>query len=374
MRIGIDIRALGSASGRRGVGVYVRGLLSGLAQAMPAGDDLVLFGNGLEGEVPAVPRAARVTLRRPRRAITVWDQIAWAPTLARRRISVFHSPFYAVPRLRPPGCRIVQTIHDLTPLKIPGSVSRRNARLFRINFSLARAADRIIVPSEATRADVVSILGIPEGRIRVIPEASDITPGEVDGPVDRPAQAASRLGLRARYLMHAGGHDAVKNLPRLVQAMCILRGRGRDLDLVITGEHGPGTAALIGMAAAAGLLDRVKLPGFVPRRDLVALYRGAAAMVYPSLTEGFGLPVVEAMACGAPVVASSAGAIPEVGADACLYVEPSDPAAIASAVERLLDDAGLAADLSRRGRARASLFSWSETARRTLEVYREAAG
>ncbi|HEY3175608.1 MAG TPA: glycosyltransferase family 1 protein [Candidatus Polarisedimenticolia bacterium] len=364
---------MSGTSGRRGVGSYIRGLLAGLALEMAAGDDdIVLFGDGLEEEPRAAGRVMRVRLRRPRRAITLWDQFAWAPLLALRRVTVFHSPFYAVPLIRPRSCRVVQTIHDLTPLKLPGTVSRRNARLFRINFSLARRADRIIVPSEATKADVVSLLGIDGAEVTVIPLAADITPAELAAPDPSAAVVASRLGIRGRYILHTGGHDIVKNLPRLLGALAALTARGRDLTLVIAGEHGPATAELIRSAAATGLLDRVRLPGFVPRPTLVALYRGAAAVVYPSFTEGFGLPVLEAMACGAPVVASRAGAIPEVGGDACLYVDPSDERQIEGAIARILDDETLAADLSRRGRERAARFTWRETARRTIEVYRGA--
>jgi len=154
--------------------------------------------------------------------------------------------------------------------------------------------------------------------------------------------------------------------------MLLIRDR-RDLDLVITGEHGPDTGVLIGRIAAAGLLDRARLPGFVPRSDLIALYRGAAALVYPSLAEGFGLPVIEAMTCGVPVIAASSGALPEVGGDACLYVRAGDAEMLAGTIASLLDDAGRASRLSREGMARASRFSWRETARRTFQVYREVA-
>jgi len=315
-----------------------------------------------------------VALGRPSRGITLWDQIAWPPLLARLRVSVFHSPFYAIPRFRPPGCRLVQTVHDLTPLKLPASVSKHNARIFRLNFRLARRADRLIVPSEFTRGDVLELLACPPERITVIPEAADVTPEEIASADAARADVLARLDMKRAYLLHTGGHDVVKNLPGLLEAFAVLAGQGRDIELVIAGEHGPPTAPIIARAAMLGLLDRVRLPGFLPRRDLIALYRGATAVVYPSWAEGFGLPVIEAMSCGAPVVASSAGALAEVGGDACLYADPADAAAIASQAARVMDDASLAADLSRRGRARAERFTWRETARRTLQVYREVAG
>ena len=378
MRIGIDIRPLGSASGGRGVGTYIRGLLSGLERELEARgadrrDDVVLFSHRQDERLEPPTRFKAVRLSRPRRGITLWDQIAWPLLLSRRRIAVFHSPFYAVPRWRPSGCRVVQTIHDLTPLKLPGSVPARAARVFRANFQLARAADRIIVPSETTRGDVADMLGIALDRVTVVPEACDITPAEIAAADQALPRTLARLGLQQPYLIHSGGHDMVKNLTGVINAFAALAVAGRDLMLVIAGAHGPLTPSLIAACARLGVLDRVRLPGFVPRADLIALYRGASALVYPSLAEGFGLPLLEAMTCGLPVVASRAGALREVGGEACVYADSVDPASIAAACARVLDDDDLAADLSRRGRERAAGYSWRTAARRTLEVYEEAA-
>ncbi len=375
LRVGLDVRPLSGASGRRGVGTYIRGLLSG----WPEGDDgmaLYLFEAGpANGGLPEAPQGAvRVRLRRPRRGITLWDQAAWFPVMLRRRLAVFHSPFYAVPRLRPRGCAVVQTVHDLTPIRFPGAVSPRNERIFRANFRLARTADRIIVPSCATRDDVVERLGIPATRCVVIPEACDITAEEVARAADRIATVCARIGIeRGRYLLHTGGHDRVKNLGRLLQAFAVCARDAPDLRLVLSGDHGRETASIMNLAARLGVMPRVRLPGWVPREDLIALYRGAAVVVYPSLSEGFGLPVLEAMTCGAPVVASHAGALPEVAGDACLLVDPERADAIADAARRCLEDADLAARLSEAGRRRAAGFSWKEAARRTVEVYREVA-
>ena len=374
MRIGIDIRALGSASGRRGVGTYIRGLISGLAETISeTRADVLLFSDRSGEGLPAPAPLKGIRLSRPRRAITFWDQLAWPPLLARRRVTVFHSPFYAIPRMRPSRCSVVQTIHDLTPLKFQGCVTPHNARIFRINFSLARSADCIIVPSEATRGDVETLLRIPADRITVIPEATDITPEDISSAERGWPVVADRLGIKRRFLLHTGGHDKVKNLPRLLDAFAALVRGGRDLSLVIVGAHTQETGAIIGRAAMQGLLDRVILPGFVSRSDLVALYRRTDALVYPSFAEGFGLPVLDAMACGAPVVTANTGALPEVGGDACLYVDPADTQAIVSVVARVLDEPGLASDLSRRGRHRAAQFSWRETARQTLAAYRKVA-
>ncbi|HET6373201.1 MAG TPA: glycosyltransferase family 1 protein, partial [Candidatus Polarisedimenticolia bacterium] len=241
------------------------------------------------------------------------------------------------------------------------------------NFSLARRADMIIVPSMATRDDVVSLLSIPRERVVVIPLASDIDEGSLAAADEAVPAVATKLRLKGRYLLHTGGHDPVKNLPRLLDAFTRLVVGGRDLGLVIAGEHTRHTGLIIERAARLRVLQRVSLPGFVAREDLVALYRGAAALVYPSSAEGFGLPILEAMTCGTPVIAGRAGALPEVGGDACLYADPEDTSAIAEAVARVVDDPSLSGDLSRRGKARAAGFTWRQTARKTLAVYRGAA-
>jgi len=161
----------------------------------------------------------------------------------------------------------------------------------------------------------------------------------------------------------------VKNLPRLIDAFARLLAAGRDLDLVLTGEHGSFTAALAQHAARAGVLPRVRMPGYLPRADLLALYRAAAVVVYPSLTEGFGLPVLEAMTRGIPVIVSNTSSLPEVTGDAALGVNPRSIREIAAAIETLCTDVDLAEKLASAGRQRAERFSWDETARRTLQVY-----
>lgn len=372
MRVGIDIRALGTASARRGVGTYVRGLLNGLAEITAGSKDEILLFSHEKDEPEGIPAAFKqVRLRRPRSAITLWDQFAWPPLLRRLGIDVFHSPFYALPIVRPRACAAVQTIHDLTPLKIAGSVSRRNALLFRLNFRIARGADRIIADSQATRDDVVSRLGIPESRVSNIPLATDMI--EMDTVVDRVRlpEVIGRFGIARPYILHTGGHDPSKNLGTVISAMRELAGSGLDLRFVVSGDAGAGSSDLRELARRSGLEDRVIFVGYVSKADLVALYCGAEALVYPSLMEGFGLPVIEAMACGTPVIASRAGAIPEVGGDACLYVDPEDVAGITIAIRRVLTEPALAPGMAERGRSLAGRFSWHETARLTLLVYRE---
>jgi len=359
------------------VGTYVRGLVGALLDAR-GGDDFVLFhreGALLPGEW-RLPRegASPAALTRPRRGVTLWDQFAWPRTIARHDVAVFHSPFWTLPIAAASACALVQTLHDLTPVKLAHSVSLRNEMIFRANFACARFARRVIVPSRSTLADAVSLGGIRLERIRAIPEGIDLPPALLAAADQALPALRLRLKLGGRYLLHTGGQDPVKNLEAAQAAAAALVRRGLDLLLVVTGEVGRSGEEMRRRAAAMGIGDRLVMTGYLERLDLVALYRGASALLYPSINEGFGLPLLEAMACGTPVVAARAGALPEVGGGACLYAEPGDVEALASAAGSILADEELARRLSGEGRARAASFTWAEAARRTLEVYHEAAG
>jgi len=376
LRIGIDVRPIGGASGRRGVGTYVRELVGALFEEARE-DEIVLF-HADAGSLPAEwslprPGVAPVLLGRPRRAATVWDQIAWPGTLARRRIDVFHSPFWTLPLLSTQRCALVQTIHDLTPIKYSGSVSMKDEMIFRANFACARRARRVIVPSRSTLADAVSLARIASERIRVVPEGVALPPDLLARAEAALPALRDRLALKGRYLLHTGGQDRIKNLAVAVRAVAILARGGHDVRIAVTGEKGAEAGAIRREAAAAGAGERLVLTGYVDRVDLIALYRGAAALVYPSRNEGFGLPLLEAMACGTPVVAARAGALPEVGGGSCLYADPDDAEAFAGAAAAILADDALARRLSEEGRVRARGFTWKEAARRTLAIYREAA-
>jgi glycosyltransferase involved in cell wall biosynthesis len=186
-------------------------------------------------------------------------------------------------------------------------------------------------------------------------------------------QVGKRYGLRERYVLAVGLLQPRKNLARLLEAFELIVPGHPDLQLVVVGARGWGNEPLHERLQTPQLCERVALCGSVPPEDLRALYSAAEMLVYPSLYEGFGLPPLEAMSCGTPVVASKATAVPEVVGDAGLLVDPLDPQDIAAAMGRILEDTPLAADLAQRGLARAGLFSWRATARRYLEVFHEVA-
>lgn len=310
--------------------------------------------------------APPVTVRHlplPRPALyELWHAVRWPRVeLATGRVDVVHATAIAVPGARAP---IVVSIYDLAFLDDPSASTPRGLRFFRRGTELAkRHAALVLCPSQATIDDCVRA-GFDRARLRYVPLAADIepvTPGDVDA-------ARRRHGLERPYVLFTGTVEPRKNLPRLVDAFRRLD--RDDVELVLAGPAGwlEDASALL-----RGLDGRARQIGFVPKVELDALYAGAAAFCYPSIREGFGLPVLEAMAQGAAVVTSATTSTAEVAGDAALTVDPLDVDAIARAIERLLDDAPLAARLREAARARASQFSWEHTARLTVEAYHEAA-
>jgi glycosyltransferase involved in cell wall biosynthesis len=230
-----------------------------------------------------------------------------------------------------------------------------------------RRADHIIAISQATRKDLVAAYDVPAQKITVIPEAAD--PHFRPQPAEAVSAVRTRYGLPQRYLLFVGTIEPRKNLGRLLEAFEAVQGEGLTEGLVIVGRRGWLTDDFFAQLERSPVRDAVLFPGYVPDLDLPAIYAGAQAVVFPSLYEGFGLPVLEAMACGTPVVTSSTSSLPEVGGNAALYANPRDADEILAQVRHVLSDTALAADLRTRGLAQASRFSWSQTAAQTQAIY-----
>jgi glycosyltransferase involved in cell wall biosynthesis len=228
----------------------------------------------------------------------------------------------------------------------------------------ARSADAVIAVSRHTAEDLTRRSRVPRERIHVVPLAAALP--MADGEVE---ETLGRLKVRAPYVLFAGTLDPRKNVVRLVRAYRRVASRGAPHSLVLAGPMGWHPQGLL-RELAVEAPGEIVLTGRTEPADLDALYRGAAVFVYPSLYEGFGLPVLEAMARGAPCVVSIAGSLPEVAGEAALPIEPQSVAGLADAIERVLNDRTLSSRLREAGRARAARFSWDETARRTLEVYK----
>ncbi len=284
----------------------------------------------------------------------VWEQVGLPLALRRARPDVVHAPNVFLPLWRP--CAGVVTIHDLAFEVFPEDFAPRTRAKFRfLAPRSARSAERVICVSAFTRDDVCARYGVDPTKVRVVHNGPSLALRDAPAPV------------RAPYLLGVGDLRAKKNWGCLVTAWRALRAEGLEHELVIAGaDSGEGPA----LRAAAGT-EPLELPGYVGDEDLDALMRGASALVHPSLYEGFGLVVVEAMARGTPVAAARGTALPEAGGNAAVYFDPLDTHAVASAVREALDRADELASL---GRARAAELSWERAAAATAAVYVEAAG
>jgi glycosyltransferase involved in cell wall biosynthesis len=299
-------------------------------------------------------------------------RILWALTraAARERVDALHVQYFAPLGYAGP---LVLAVHDLGFVDVPASFPLSHRLLMRalVPWSVRRAT-RIIALSEFTRRALEARYGVASHRISVIWPGVD----EHFRPLTEPEIRAvlTRYGLEPGFLFSLGRLNRRKNLGALLQAYAALQVQGRtDLSLVIGGKVDHGVEEVLRGFRELRQSSRVHWVGLIPDADLPAFYAGASCFVYPSLFEGFGLPLLEAMACGCPVVSSDRTACPEVVGTAGLLVDPEDVTGIATAIARVLDDEALRADLRDRGLARSRLFTWGETARRTLGVLREAA-
>ncbi len=349
-----------------GTATSILGTLRGLADRT----DLEVVGVAARhGEPPPpsfVPPVPVCQLPLPRLALyEAWHGLRWPPVeRATGPVDVVHATAIAVPPSRAP---LVVTIHDLAFLADPTHATRHGNRFFRRGTELARRhATLVLVPSEAT-AEECRQAGFDPGRIRIVPWGVDVQP-VTDADV---AAARARHGLVRPFVLFVGTIEPRKNLAAVIDAVASLR--GRDLDLVLVGPEGWNEDLDGRLRTLQGTGIGVHRLGFVAPEHLPALYAACAAFCFPSLREGFGMPVLDAMAHGAPVVTSAGTATAEVAGDDALLVDPRDHEAVGAALARVLDDPVLADDLRRRGRARAGGFTWERTATLTAAAYEEAA-
>ena len=297
-----------------------------------------------------------------------------ARELRRRPVDLLHVQ-YTAPPFAP--CRVIATIHDLSFEHLPQTFKRKSRMQLRLTVRrTARQAAHIIVPSEHTRHDIIETYGLQRERISVTPLAASahFAPVEDEREVSRVRELYK---LKGDYILAVGSIQPRKNLAHLIAAYADLR-RARPQanlpKLALVGKLAWLYDETLRAVEEYGLGDLMVLTGYVAETDLRALYTGALCFVYPSYFEGFGLPPLEAMQCGAPVIAGNRTSLPEVVDDAGLLVDPFDKDALASAIARMIDDANLRARLRIKGMERARHFSWRETARLTLRAYQQAIG
>jgi len=303
----------------------------------------------------------------------LWTHMRLSFEMACRPPDVLFVPAHVLPLIHPR--RTVVTVHDLGYLRYPEA--HRSADRRYLDWSTrwnARHATVVLADSQATKDDLVRACGVDPAKVRVVYLGRDETLGPVQD-ASTLAAVRERYGIAGRYLLYVGTLQPRKNLARVIEAFGRVADRPAfaDVQLVLAGKHGWLYEDLFGQTARAGLSGRVIFPGYVAEADLPGLLSAALAFVFPSLHEGFGIPVLEAGACGVPVITSNTSSLPEVAGDAALLVDPHDVDAIAEAMYRLVTDAGLRAELARRGQENVKRFSWEKCARETLAVL-EAVG
>jgi glycosyltransferase involved in cell wall biosynthesis len=266
----------------------------------------------------------------------------------------------------------VLTVHDLIFRLFPQHHKRLNYWYLNAAMPLyCRRASTIIAVSHATKQDLVRFYGLDPAKISVVHEAA--APHFLPAPPDQIAHVRARYGLPDHYLLHVGTIEPRKNLNRLLKAIHRLRKVEESIRLVVVGSKGWLYQGFFQRLAELELSEVVHLPGYVPDADLPAVYSGARLVVVPSLYEGFGLPVLEGMACGAPVVCSNTSSLPEVGTDAAHYFDPTDVSGMAERILAIWRGEGLREEMRRQGLARAAHFSWDRAADETLAVYTKTA-
>ncbi len=387
MRVGIDARTVERAEDLRGIGVVVGHLIQHL---LAQGVDVVLFYSRTPDNAPAAARAKQVVLgpaswAHPARLFRplldfVWEQLLLPPALARERLDLYHAPANRGIPLMGTG-RFVSSINDVIPLVTPYFFDRRTdpplvTSLLRLALwvslaLVARRARRIMTLSECSRRDIERLFPWARRKITVIRPGADPRYRRVEdrGEVSR---VIERHGLPHRFLLYVGGLGQRKNITGLLRAYALVVRRMPDAPaLVVVGRPNALYPALRRTADTLEVADRVRFPGFVPTDDLPALLSTAELLAYPSFYEGFGLPVVEAMACGCPVICSQTSSLPEVGGSAVLYCNPASPEDLADKMYRVLTDRTLRADLIEQGLRRAREFSMDRMAAEVLQMYRE---
>ena len=377
MRICIDARWIFREIS--GIGLYTRELVTALAEMDSQNEYLLIFSDAdllqrtvTEARLTDKPNFHAEVV--PWRLFSVGSQLRLPGWLRSRGINVFHSsnymiPFLAFPRRRPHAIRCVVTIHDLIPLLFPHYTPRAlKTRLLFLFRAILRAvtarADKVLTVSDSSRADILRLLGAPAGDERNVIAIPNGVAAQF-----KPAQLPQNSPKR---ILFVGRFDPYKNVIGLLAAFDQLRkmmpGRAR---LVIAGASDPRYPEALAFARQHDLEKDIEWLGYVSGPQLVATYQQADVFVLPSRYEGFGLPVVEAMACGTPVVCSNVSSLPEIAGDAALQVAPDDVAGLAQALRRVLEEPELAATLRQKGLVRAAAFSWRRTAELTLRAYAE---
>ena len=375
MHIGLNAHLLSLAETYRGAGInwYIHNLLTHLPRVDHDNRYTAFIGDRRFTGSGLALKPSRLPTSRPVVRI-FWEQVVQPFALQNERVDLLHALAFVTPLLSP--CPSVVTIYDLSFLLYPESFKRFKRFYLGLFTRLsARRARRIIAISESTKRDVVRLLGVSPEKVEVIYCGID----EAFRPLaeDQVYAFRSKRGLPERFILFVGTIEPRKNVGRLIAAYARLRSGQQETDiggtkLVIGGAKGWFYEDVFARVGELGLEHEVMFPGYIPVSQLPLWYNAAELFVYPSLYEGFGLPLLEAMACGTPVVAANTSALPEVVGEAGLTVDPLDVEALAEAMRRALGNEALRQEMTERGLQRARGFSWTKTALETVQVYRRA--
>jgi glycosyltransferase involved in cell wall biosynthesis len=366
MRIAIDARKMQDF----GIGTYIRNILSELSR-LDQKTEYVIIGRPADVEVQSPLGANFRMVSEAAPPYSVSEQIRIPVCLTRERVDLVHEPHYVLPVATP--CRSVVTIHDCIHLMFPQYLPSRFGYVYAkaAMWIATRKATRILTVSEASKRDILRFFAIPPEKVSVIYNAID---ARFLGPADhdRMELVRQRYQLNHPFVLYVGNIKRHKNVERLIDAFARARPScPDDLRLIIIGDEISKYPALRQAVHRHRLDKQVRFLGFQPHETLAAFYRLARVFVFPSLYEGFGLPPLEAMACGAPVVTSNVSSLPEIAGGAALLVDPYDVDAIADGIVRAVNDEGLRLDLIQRGLARARTFSWAQSVGKIHQIYME---
>jgi len=359
---------------RTGVGNYTYNLVKGL-QKIGKGNDLLLV-HSEESDEDVYRLAAEVIVKSSPRWLN--NMFTLPNALSKLECDLVHFPAFtgsqqrAYQKVKVP---IVLTVHDLTPILFPEAHPTKSALFWGKAFkAIVKHVTHWIAVSGNTKADLVKIFDIDPQNVTVVYEAADDIYKPYPDKQDLKGLIRRKYGIEKPFILYTGTLEPRKNIPTLLRAFAELKRKGFQHELVLIGGKGWKYEEIFETIHQLGMNDQVIVPGYVPKEDLVAFYNAAEVFVYPSLYEGFGLPPLEAMACGTPVVVSNTSSLPEVVGDAGLLVDPLNVDGLTGAIEKLLVDEDLRQNLSKKALEKAGHFSWEGTAFRTWELYETLAG
>jgi len=369
MRIGIDMSSL--SDDKTGVGYYAVNLVKAIGKADSSNMYFLYIrekyfqcfsdlGSNFTRKI--IPDSRRYNLPK--------TQISLAYSIWKDKLDLFYSPAFFIPFIC--LCRSVITIHDLTHVVFPEKQMKKHLFVFNslLPYSIKRSS-RIVADSMNTKKDIIRVFKVPEEKIRVVYAAA----GDSFRPIKDEkaiARIKQKYGISSDYILFVGTIEPRKNIISLIQAYSLLKkNKPVDYKLVIVGKKGWMYSEVFNTVKELNLSEEIIFTYYTPEEDMVGLYNGAKVFVYPSLYEGFGLPPLEAMACGVPVITSNVSSLPEVVGDAAIMVNPADINQLAESISRVINDEELRRKMIERGLERARMFSWGKTAKEIIECFKE---